>query len=64
MNNRLARLEEEAIAFIRNAENLALRMDESGFHVAFFRRQGFPSYACACRNGGREVSCRNAGYKR
>nr|DAZ84636.1 MAG TPA: NH(3)-dependent NAD(+) synthetase [Caudoviricetes sp.] len=35
MNNRLARLEEEAITFIRNAENLALRMDERGFHVAF-----------------------------
>lgn len=35
MNNRLARLEKEAITFIRNAENLALRMDERGFHVAF-----------------------------
>ena len=32
---RLARLEKEAIAFIRNAENLALSMDERGFHVAF-----------------------------
>lgn len=32
---RLEKLEEEAIAFIRNAEKLALRMDERGFHVAF-----------------------------
>lgn len=35
MNNHLSRLEEEAITFIRNAEKLALRMDERGFHVAF-----------------------------
>lgn len=33
--SRLARLEQEAISFIRNAESLALRMDERGFHVAF-----------------------------
>lgn len=32
---RLAQLEKDAIAFIRNAEKLALRMDERGFHVAF-----------------------------
>ena len=34
-NNRLKRLTDEAISFIRNAEKLALRMDERGFHVAF-----------------------------
>lgn len=35
MNDRLNRITDEAIQFIRNAENLALRMDERGFHVAF-----------------------------
>lgn len=34
-NDRIARLEQKAIDFIRNAEPLALRMDERGFHVAF-----------------------------
>lgn len=33
--NRLERLEQEAIQFIRNSEKLALRMDSRGFHVAF-----------------------------
>lgn len=32
---RLERLTNEAIHFIRNAEKLALRMNERGFHVAF-----------------------------
>ena len=35
MNDRLTRITDEAIPFIRNAEKLALRMDERGFHVAF-----------------------------
>ena len=35
MNDRLNRITDEAIQFIRNAEKLALRMDERGFHVAF-----------------------------
>ena len=35
MNERLSRITDEAINFIRNAEKLALRMDERGFHVAF-----------------------------
>lgn len=35
MNDRLKRLTEDAIKFIQNAEKLALRMDENGFHVAF-----------------------------
>lgn len=35
MNNQLIELERKAIRFIRNAERLALRMDERGFHVAF-----------------------------
>ena len=35
MNNRLIDLERKAIKFIRNAEKLALRMNENGFHVAF-----------------------------
>lgn len=35
MNERLSRITDEAIHFIRNAEKLALRMDERGFHVAF-----------------------------
>lgn len=35
MNERLKRITDEAIHFIRNAEKLALRMDERGFHVAF-----------------------------
>lgn len=35
MNERLNRITDEAIHFIRNAEKLALRMDERGFHVAF-----------------------------
>ncbi len=35
MNNRLIELERKAIKFIRNAEKLALRMNENGFHVAF-----------------------------
>lgn len=35
MNDRLNRITEEAIQFIRNAEKLALRMDGRGFHVAF-----------------------------
>lgn len=35
MNNRLIELERKAIKFIRNAEQLALRMDSRGFHVAF-----------------------------
>lgn len=35
MNNQLIELERKAIQFIRNAERLALRMDERGFHVAF-----------------------------
>lgn len=35
MNDRLNRITDEAISFIRNAEKLALRMDERGFHVAF-----------------------------
>lgn len=35
MNDRLNRITNEAIQFIRNAEKLALRMDERGFHVAF-----------------------------
>ena len=33
--NRLFELEQKAIKFIRNAESLALRMNENGFHVAF-----------------------------
>lgn len=33
--NRTIELERKAIQFIRNAESLALRMDEKGFHVAF-----------------------------
>lgn len=33
--NRVIRLEKEAIKFIRNAESLALRMNDCGFHVAF-----------------------------
>lgn len=33
--NRITELERKAIQFIRNAESLALRMDERGFHVAF-----------------------------
>ncbi|MGM9692592.1 MAG: phosphoadenosine phosphosulfate reductase family protein [Alloprevotella sp.] len=33
--NRLERLEQEAIQFIRNSEKLALRMDSRGFHVVF-----------------------------
>lgn len=32
---RLERLTNEAIHFIRNAEKLALKMNERGFHVAF-----------------------------
>lgn len=35
MNNRLNRITDNAIQFIRNAEKLALRMDDRGFHVAF-----------------------------
>lgn len=35
MNDRLNRITDKAIRFIRNAEKLALRMDERGFHVAF-----------------------------
>lgn len=35
MNDRLKRLTDDAINFIQNAEKLALRMDERGFHVAF-----------------------------
>lgn len=35
MGKRLERITKEAISFIRNAESLALRMDERGFHVAF-----------------------------
>lgn len=35
MNNRLIELERKAIKFIRNAEKLALRMNENDFHVAF-----------------------------
>ena len=35
MNDRVKRLTEDAIKFIQNAEKLALRMDENGFHVAF-----------------------------
>ena len=35
MNDRLKRLTDDAIKFIQNAEKLALRMDERGFHVAF-----------------------------
>lgn len=35
MNDRLNRITDEAIQFIRNAEKLALRMDERGFYVAF-----------------------------
>lgn len=35
MNNHLIELERKAIKFIRNAEKLALRMNENGFHVAF-----------------------------
>lgn len=35
MNNQLIELERKAIRFIRNAERLALRMNERGFHVAF-----------------------------
>lgn len=35
MNERLSLIVDEAINFIRNAEKLALRMDERGFHVAF-----------------------------
>lgn len=35
MNDHLNRITDEAIQFIRNAEKLALRMDERGFHVAF-----------------------------
>ena len=35
MNARLKRLTDDAIKFIQNAEKLALRMDERGFHVAF-----------------------------
>ena len=35
MNERLKRITDEAIHFIRNAEKLALRMNERGFHVAF-----------------------------
>lgn len=35
MNDRLNHITAEAIQFIRNAEKLALRMDERGFHVAF-----------------------------
>ena len=34
-NDRLKRLTDDAIKFIQNAEKLALRMDERGFHVAF-----------------------------
>lgn len=33
MNDRLKRLTDDAIKFIQNAEKLALRMDERGFHV-------------------------------
>ena len=35
MNDRLKRITDNAIAFIQNAEQLALRMDDRGFHVAF-----------------------------
>lgn len=35
MNDRLKRLTDNAIKFIQNAEQLALRMDNRGFHVAF-----------------------------
>lgn len=35
MNERLELITDKAIHFIRNAEKLALRMDERGFHVAF-----------------------------
>lgn len=35
MNDRLNRITDKAIQFIRNAEKLALRMDNRGFHVAF-----------------------------
>lgn len=35
MKERLKRITDQAIHFIRNAEKLALRMDERGFHVAF-----------------------------
>lgn len=35
MNDRLKRLTDKAIKFIQNAEQLALRMDDRGFHVAF-----------------------------
>lgn len=33
--NRIIELERKAIQFVRDAESLALRMDERGFHVAF-----------------------------
>lgn len=35
MKDRLDLITEKAIRFIRNAEKLAMRMDERGFHVAF-----------------------------
>lgn len=35
MNDRLKRLTDNAIKFIQNAEQLALLMDDRGFHVAF-----------------------------
>lgn len=35
MTNHLINLERQAVNFIRNAESLALRMNERGFHVAF-----------------------------
>lgn len=35
MNDRLKRITDNAIKFIQNAEQLALRMDDRGFHVAF-----------------------------
>lgn len=33
--SRLGEIERKAVNFIRNAEQLALRMDSRGFHVAF-----------------------------